>query len=212
MIEPFAPGLVIIVYVLIKKSASMVWASVTLEKIYLLLIRVAGFPSTCTDAVSVEYPELGVTVQVESCPWVTGLGIQLIEPFAPETVVIEYVFRLKVAIQVLLESIKTVVGLIVPEQSPDHPAKVELAKGVAVRSTDDPPVNEALQVSPQLMPAGVLVTVPPPVPVLFTVRVLSSFSTTLRVTSFALYATASHCLSAGSAGRVTVENIPLREP
>jgi len=52
----------------------------------------------------------------------------------------------------------------VPLQAPLQPAKVELAAGVAVRLTEVSMLNAALQVVPQLMPAGLLVTVPLPVP------------------------------------------------
>src|SRR4051812_46892277 len=47
-----------------------------------------------------------------------------------------------------------------------NPLKFELASGAAVRVTVDPVLNDALQVAPQLMPAGLEVTVPPPPPVL----------------------------------------------
>ena len=57
------------------------------------------------------------------------------------------------------------------EVSPLHPAKVEPASGVAVRVTAVPAVKLAPQVAPQSIPAGVLVTVPMPVPALVTVRV-----------------------------------------
>jgi len=52
----------------------------------------------------------------------------------------------------------------VPAQPPLQPAKVEPAAGAAVRVTRVPVVKEVEQVVPQLMPAGELVTVPPPAP------------------------------------------------
>src|SRR5215470_14553260 len=57
----------------------------------------------------------------------------------------------------------------VPVQLPPlQPVKVDPAAGAAVRVTMVPDVNETEQVVPQLMPAGELVTVPLPVPLLFT--------------------------------------------
>ncbi len=53
---------------------------------------------------------------------------------------------------------------------PVHPAKVEPDAGVAVRVTTVPLVKLEEQVVPQLMPAGELVMVPVPVPVLTTER------------------------------------------
>ena len=50
----------------------------------------------------------------------------------------------------------------------DHPAKVDPALGVALNVTAVPLAKLALHVWPQLMPAGLLVIVPPPVPALCT--------------------------------------------
>lgn len=52
----------------------------------------------------------------------------------------------------------------VPEQAPVHPVKLEPSLGFAVNVTDVPVAKLALHVSPQLMPAGALVTVPDPLP------------------------------------------------
>jgi hypothetical protein len=56
----------------------------------------------------------------------------------------------------------------VPAQAPFHPPNVEPAFGVAVRVTAVPLGNVTLHAVPQLIPAGVLVTVPAPVPVVCT--------------------------------------------
>jgi hypothetical protein len=76
---------------------------------------------------------------------------------------------LKVAVTDLLEFIVKVQVLLVPEQSPDQPEKVEPESAVAVRVTVVPEVKYATHSAPQLIPAGLLVTVPDPVPVLETV-------------------------------------------
>jgi hypothetical protein len=59
----------------------------------------------------------------------------------------------------------------VPEQSPLQPVKEELGSGVAVKVTTVPPVNGAEQVVPQLILAGLLVTVPLPNPARVTVKI-----------------------------------------
>jgi hypothetical protein len=52
----------------------------------------------------------------------------------------------------------------VPLQAPDHPAKKAPLAATGVRTTLVPALKDALQVGAQLMPAGLLVTVPPEVP------------------------------------------------
>src|SRR3954452_20058298 len=76
----------------------------------------------------------------------------------------------KVALTVLAASMVTV-QLPVPLQAPPQPVKVEPAAGVAVNETMLPAAKEALQVLPQLIPAGLEVTVPLPEPALVTVSV-----------------------------------------
>ncbi|MBI1766860.1 MAG: hypothetical protein HYR67_00620 [Bacteroidetes bacterium] len=51
-----------------------------------------------------------------------------------------------------------------PKHTPPHPAKEEPAAGVAVKVTDVPVTNDAVQVPGQLIPAGFEVTTPEPVP------------------------------------------------
>ena len=51
------------------------------------------------------------------------------------------------------------------EQAPLHPANVDPDAGEAVRLTTVPAVKLALHVGPQLIPPGLEVTVPDPVPV-----------------------------------------------
>ena len=78
----------------------------------------------------------------------------------------------------------------VPLQAPDQPAKLEFAAGVALSVTDVPDAKVPLQLWPQLIPAGLLVTVPVPGPTADTVTVpgaekvaptvVSAFSTTVH--------------------------------
>src|SRR5262249_60549175 len=58
----------------------------------------------------------------------------------------------------------------VPAQAPLQPVKMEPVGAVALRVTPTLELNEVEQVEPQLMPVGALVTVPVPVPAVFTVR------------------------------------------
>ncbi|UWZ83053.1 hypothetical protein MOP44_21090 [Occallatibacter riparius] len=57
----------------------------------------------------------------------------------------------------------------VPVQAPDQPAKVEPAAAVAVSVIEVPLEKVAEHVDPQLIPDGLLVTVPVPVPASCTV-------------------------------------------
>jgi hypothetical protein len=52
----------------------------------------------------------------------------------------------------------------VPVQSPDQPEKVEPSAGVGVRVTIVPSAKLALHIPGQEIPAGLLLTVPVPVP------------------------------------------------
>ncbi len=60
---------------------------------------------------------------------------------------------------------------VVPEQTPWYPLKVEPVAAVAFKVTLVPSAKTKEQVVPQLMPAGVLVTVPEPSPDFVTVSV-----------------------------------------
>jgi hypothetical protein len=60
-------------------------------------------------------------------------------------------------------SVRVQVGLL-PLQSPVHPLNDEFAPAVSVSITCIPLAKVALHVVPQLMPAGLLLIVPPPAP------------------------------------------------
>ena len=72
--------------------------------------------------------------------------------------------RLKVAVT-CSDALTVIVQVrVVPVHAPAHPAKVELLAGVAVSVTEVPGAKPALHDCPQLMPEGVLATLPLPVP------------------------------------------------
>lgn len=62
------------------------------------------------------------------------------------------------------DALAVTVQLPAPEQSPLQPEKTEPVAAVAVSVTTDPLTKLAEHVVPQLIPAGLLVTVPPPLP------------------------------------------------
>ena len=79
---------------------------------------------------------------------------------------------LNVAVQAMLPVIvKLTLGLAVLQPAPAHPAKVEPEPAVAVKVTGVPLLSVVEQVLPQLIPVGLLVTVPVPVPARVTASV-----------------------------------------
>jgi hypothetical protein len=114
-----------------------------------------------------EVPPLKVEEQV--CPQSMPAGLLVITPVpGPATDTASDRGPEKVA-PTLVSAFRTTVHFAVPEQAPDQPEKVLEAAGLAVRVMDVPGAKVALQVAPQLIPAGALVTLPEPVVV--TVRV-----------------------------------------
>jgi hypothetical protein len=71
---------------------------------------------------------------------------------------------LNVAVTEVL-AVRVTAHVLVPLQAPDQPTNVEPVLGVAVSVTNVPLAKPALHVVPQLMPEGLLVTAPEPVPV-----------------------------------------------
>ena len=78
--------------------------------------------------------------------------------------------RVKLAVTDLAAVMLTV-QLPLPEQAPDQPVKVEPAEGETVRVTEVPFWYVSEQSPPQLMPPGLEVTAPEPLPDLETERV-----------------------------------------
>src|SRR5271157_52226 len=85
-----------------------------------------------------------------------------IDPPEPAEAEIVYFCRLNAAVTLRLAFMVTV-QVPVPAQGPDQPTKVEFAPGVAVRVTDVPVTK--------VVPDGLLVTVPLPVPLVETLNV-----------------------------------------
>ncbi len=105
----------------------------------------------------------------------------------PETVTDNWKSGTKVAVTLVAEFTVTL-HVPVPVQAPPQPVNAIPASGAAVRITGVPAVNENEHVAPQLIPAGLLVTVPVPVPNFETVsascgvKVAVTFSAALMVT------------------------------
>lgn len=99
--------------------------------------------------------------------WVAGVTDTLkvsFDPSGPDTLSMLTTTRVNVAVTVFAVSIVTVQGFVDPEHPPVQPLKTDVASGVALSWTEEPAANDAVQVAPQSTPAGVLTTVPPPVP------------------------------------------------
>ena len=97
-----------------------------------------------------------------------------IEPPEPAEAEILYVRRVNAAVTLTLAVMVTVQVDDVPEHPPpDQPAKVEFAPGVAARVMDVP--------ATKVVPDGLLVTVPLPVPVVPVVRVYVVGATAVKL-------------------------------
>ena len=84
----------------------------------------------------------------------------------------------------LLSALSVVSGHVpVPEQPPDQPANVDPAAATAVRVTEDPAAKWAEHVAPQLIPAGLEVTVPDPAPSFETVTFLVTVTLTVELSA-----------------------------
>jgi hypothetical protein len=81
-----------------------------------------------------------------------------------------------------LAALMVTLQLPVPVQAPLQPAKVDPVAAVSVKVTTVPLVKLALQVLGQVMPAGLLLTEPVPVPPKVTERVSAAGAVTVTVT------------------------------
>jgi len=105
-----------------------------------------------------------------------GLEVTLPFPAPAFTTVRGNVCRLNVAVTVLAPSIFTWQVLPVPEQAPPHRSNTDPLEGVAVRVSISPDAYSPVQLVPQLIPGGLLTTVPLPAPSRVTVSVYVSGS------------------------------------
>src|SRR6058998_602398 len=132
-------------------------------------VKVEPAAGAAVSVTAVPLAKLAAQVAPQVMP--AGLLVTVPAPVpALETVSVK-VCRVKVAVTVVA-ALRVTVQAPGPEQPPPlQPLKVEPAAGAAVSVTAVPLAKLAAQVAPQVMPAGLLVTVPAPVPALETVSV-----------------------------------------
>src|SRR5439155_1633300 len=85
----------------------------------------------------------------------------------------------KVAVTAVAADTVTVQGPVPAQPPPLQPAKTELALGVAVSTTTAPLAKLAVQLAPQLMSPGMLVTVPFPLGLTVSVKVGAKVAVTV---------------------------------
>src|SRR5881398_1080884 len=132
-------------------------------------LKVEPAAGAAVSVTAVPLAKLAAQVAPQVMP--AGLLVTLPAPVpALETVSVK-ICRVKVAVTVVA-ALRVTVQAPGPEQPPPlQPLKVEPAAGAAVSVTAVPLAKLAAQVAPQVMPAGLLVTLPAPVPALETVSV-----------------------------------------
>src|SRR5437773_2486977 len=132
-------------------------------------LKVEPAAGAAVSVTAVPLAKLAAQVAPQVMP--AGLLVTLPAPVpALETVSVK-ICRVKVAVTVVA-ALRVTVQAPGPEQPPPlQPLKVEPAAGAAVSVTAVPLVKLAVQVAPQVTPAGALVTAPPPAPAFLTVSV-----------------------------------------
>jgi hypothetical protein len=146
-------------------------------------VQVAPVPEQAPPQPAKLEPAAGAAVSVTLVPWgneAEQVAPQLIPPGLLVTVPWPLPFfvtvscrwtRAKVAVTVGSPLMVSVQVALVPEQAPPQPVKLEPASGAAVSVTLVPSLKDAEQVAPQVIPPGLLVTVPVPLPAFETVSV-----------------------------------------
>ena len=144
-------------------------------------VQVVAVPVQAPDQLVKVEPAAGAAVRVTDVPLLklaehvlpqlipAGLLVTVPVSVPARVVVSAYWMTANVAVTDCAWLIATVQVVAVPVQAPDQPVKLEPAVGAAVRVTDVPLLKLAEHVLPQLIPAGLLVTVPVPAPDLLTV-------------------------------------------
>lgn len=100
-----------------------------------------------------------------------GIGLPGVEPLGVRTVPDMKYLPSNEAVTVTALFMITVQFPVPVQPPPFHPVKFESEDAVAIRVTEDPVLNASEQSPPQLIPEGMLVTVPFPLPDFATVRV-----------------------------------------
>src|SRR5881628_1809006 len=141
-------------------------------------LKVEPAAGAAVSVTAVPLAKLAAQVAPQVMP--AGLLVTLPAPVpALETVSVK-VCRVKVAVTVVA-ALRVTVQAPGPEQPPPlQPLKVEPAAGAAVSVTAVPLVKLAVQVAPQVMPAGALVTAPLPVPPFETVSAKVGVKVTVK--------------------------------
>lgn len=147
------------------------------------IVQVEAVPLQAPDHPANLEPDLGASVSLTDVPEV-NFALQVVPQLMPEGLLVTVpvpapalstvsgmgeAVRLKVAVTDFADLRETVQVAALPLQAPDHPANLDPDFEVSVSLTDVPELNFAPQVDPQLMPDGLLVTLPCPVPAFFSV-------------------------------------------
>jgi hypothetical protein len=143
--------------------------------------------SESTAGVAVSVTEvLTLYVSEQSVPQLIPVGLLVTVPFPVFVTVKAKFLRVNVAVTVFAASIVTTQLPVAAVQAPLQPVKIEIPLAAAVNVTCVPISYASLQSAPapvpQLIPAGLLVIVPSPVPVFVTVR--TGFRVKLATTDF----------------------------
>jgi len=135
--------------------------------------------ATAVSVTAVPCPKACAQVEPQMIP--AGLELTVPAPF-PALVSVSVLSLSNLAVAVWSAPIVSVQGP-VPEQAPDQPAKDDPAEGVAVSVTAVPCVKACAQVKPQLIPAGLELIVPLPLPAFARASVLSLSNVAVAVWS-----------------------------